>query len=293
MLSTFQNKKLQLRFRSYFIFSLLLVLPAFSVLTSKSEKRDYQLLITATATPLAIIPTGGVATATVTQDNVTYYDLLDHFEKVSSSVLTINTAFIALFSLLAGLGAFFGFKSSYDVMKLNIEIQRVKEYQEKIAQNLEEAELRTRQLQSRLIYIREIRDNNSEVRIRAIQQLGHSNDISAVSLLCEVLENDKSSNVKIEAAYGLGRLLKTGDELETLGKGITTLVETTRDKNELVRREAIEALDYLICNNIDLPVFANQRLREIVNYDTIEDVKTAAKLAIEHVMKIREGNEIK
>lgn len=163
----------------------------------------------------------------------------------------------------------------------------LKEQQTELRQELEQAEAQAKSVANRLRCVLEIRDKNPEVRIRAVQQLGASDDIAAVSFLAELVETDQDANVKIETAYHLGQLLSGAAEPKTLAQGVKALVEGTKDDSDKVRREAVEALDTITCSNVRLPRAAVQRLREIVEHEKFSDVVKAAEIALEHVKEPR------
>lgn len=229
-----------------------------------------------------------------TPDTVTYKDLVEHFERVAEFTLKIIGTVVTLLGIFGIVAGYFSLKTIRDLEKLVDGIEkRMQEIELKFpeTQNMMNATImQATTLTNRYRYMVELRDRNPEVRIRAAQQLGASNDISAVSLLVELLEADKVADVKIEAAYGLGQLLSGGGEPRTLAEGIQALVEGTRDENDEVRREAVESLDTIVCSKVRLPRAAIQRLREIVKHDKSEDVVEATKIALEHIKQQREGS---
>jgi len=227
-------------------------------------------------------------------DNVTYTDLVEHFEKVTDLTLKIIGTVVTLLGILGIVAGYFSLKTVRDLEKLVGSIEKRTQEIEREVQNTRDVMNVTRTeataLVNRLRYISEIRDHNPEVRIRAVQQLGASNDIAAVSLLVELLMTDPVADVRIEATYGLGQLLSGAAEPKTLAQGVKALVEGTRDDSDKVRREAVEALDTIICSNVQLPRAAVQRLREIVEHDTFADVVKAAELALRHIQEQRESH---
>lgn len=234
-------------------------------------------------------------TLTLTQlvavsDPVSSENLLAHFESVSSRTLDIAKWVVVILGTLAGASGVFGFKSFKDVHTLSHTIADLESQVSKLVSDVQEARKITQEARkstmdatNRLRYLLEARDRNPEVRIRAAQKLGDSNDIGAVSILAELLETDQVADVKIEAAYGLGQLLSVGGEPETLSEGTQTLILGTRDGNDEVRREAVEALDAIIRGNVQLSRMAIQRLREIVKHDTNQGVIDAAQTALDHI----------
>lgn len=269
--------------------SLYLRIPGFAA--AQNEFTPTSPRITRSTTP--VTTTTPIATGTATPELVTYTDLVKHFERVTDRILSIFTVVIAASGVI---GAYFGLKGWKDIQELDKEINTLKTRHEELeqgqtllGQELEHAEARARTLTNRLRYVLEIRDRNAEVRLRAAQQLGASNDIFAVSHLIELLETEEVADVRVEAVYGLGQLLGDGGEPGALAEGIKALIAATKDADEKVRRESVEALDTLVCSNVQLPRTAIQRLRELINHDKFDDVVEAAKIALEHVKKQREG----
>jgi len=248
------------------------------------------------------------AQPTPVPDIVSYKDLVEHFQRVTDLALTFIGTLVTLLGVFGIVAAYFSLKTVRDLEKLvdntarkldGLETrtkQTTAELESNTKKMTAEFESNTKQMLEnmqekqklydaatrRLQYLLEIRDKNHEVRIRAVQQLGASNDIAAVSLLADRLEADSNADVRAEAAYGLGLLLHSAVESETLAQGIQALVQGTKDKSESVRLEAVQALAKLAQNKVQMPRIALQRLREIVKHDVSADVIEAAKACLEH-----------
>jgi HEAT repeat protein len=231
---------------------------------------------------------------TSTPDTVSYKDLVEHFERVTDLTLRIIGTVVTLLGILGIVAGYFSLKTVRDLEKL---VDSVEKKVAGIEQNVQDMqrEVNMSKMQATALTnwyrtMVEVRDRNPEVRIRAVQQLGASNDIAAVSMLVELLMTDAATDVRIEAAYGLGQLLIGGGEPKMLAEGVQALVEATKDESNKVRREAVEALDTIICSNVQLPRAAVQRLREIVEHDKFADVIKAAEIALKHIQEQRESH---
>jgi hypothetical protein len=219
-------------------------------------------------------------------DSDAYESLTSHFEKVSTQVLTIAKWIVIL---VGGLGGTSGIIGSYFIISSRQKMLDLKKDTETLESRVEDLQKKVKDAENRIRYVFELRDRNYEVRIRAVQQLGASNDIAAVSMLIESLERDRSINVRMEAAYWLGRLLSDGGESEALREGLRALTTAAKHRNPGVRQVAIEALDTLVCNNVQLTRRTVQQLRAIARLDGSATVIEAAQTALEHIKQQREG----
>lgn len=227
-------------------------------------------------------------------DDVIYKNLAEHFEKVTTIVLTIVGVVTTLLGIV-GIGT--GYLSFKPVRRLQNLIDDVEEKVGQLEQKVQDTQDLTdvvrqnaTQFMMRQQRVLELQSPNLEVRIRAVQTLGASNDIFAVSYLVDLLQKDEAADVRAEAAYGLKQLLAAEAEPDLLMKGIRCLTEATKDRSESVRLEAIEALDTFVCKGVELPRSATQRLRELAKHDKISEVVETAKLALEHIKQQREGS---
>jgi HEAT repeat protein len=191
--------------------------------------------------------------------------------------------------LVGGLGGTSGIIGSYFIISSRQKMLDLKKDTETLESRVEDLQKKVKDAENRIRYVFELRDRNYEVRIRAVQQLGASNDIAAVSMLIESLERDRSINVRMEAAYWLGRLLSDGGESEALREGLRALTTAAKHRNPGVRQVAIEALDTLVCNNVQLTRRTVQQLRAIARLDGSATVIEAAQTALEHIKQQREG----
>lgn len=222
-------------------------------------------------------------------DSDSYETMISHFDKVSSRVLDIAKWVVIIVGTLGGASGVYTVWEARKIQGLRDATDELEAKIEKLKSELEESRQLTMDATDRLNYILELRDRNSEVRLRAAQKIAASNDIAAVSILVGLLENDQSVDVRLEAAYGLGRLISEGGEPRTVEQGIQALLHGTRDSGEEVRVEAVMALDTLICSDLELPRSVHRRLQELVRHDTIKDVVRAAREALEHLKQQREG----
>jgi hypothetical protein len=227
-------------------------------------------------------------------DDVIYKNLAEHFEKVTTIVLTIVGVVTTLLGIV-GIGT--GYLSFKPVRRLQNLIDDVEEKVGRLEQKVQATQDLTDVVRQNATHfmmrqqrVLELQSPNLEVRIRAVQTLGASNDIFAVSYLVDLLRKDEAEGVRAEAAYGLRQLLAAKAEPNILMTGIQCLTEATEDPSELVRLEAIEALDTFVCNKVELPRTATQRLRELAKHDKTSEVVEAAKLALEHIKQHREGS---
>ncbi len=241
-------------------------------------------MLTATLTPTATT----TPQSSTALDSDSYETLLKHFEQVSSNVLDIVKWIVLIIGGLGGVSSALGIRGAWQVQALKDETGKLEAKISKLRDDLEESRKLYMDATNRLRYFLEVRDRNPELRTRAAQQLGASNDIAAVSILIELLENDPSVDVKLEAAYGLGQLLSEGGEPGTLEEGVQALLEGTKDDSDIVRVEAVEALDTLICNDVRVPRTVYRRMQELVEHDSMEDVVKAAETVLEHLKKQRE-----
>jgi len=266
------------------------------------------------------ISSSNVSTSTqsvVETEPALYEDMLSHFEKVSSHILETAKWVVIIVGGLGGaagiLGSYLTIKSTADIHSLNQErealegkVKQISDKVENMIENLQTAESKLEELiaetqkvqdrvsdafgqLTRFYHLQDIRNKSPDVRIRVAQQLGESNDIRSMSLLADLLEDDLVPEVKVEAAYGLGQLLSVGGEYETLLEGVRVLLNGTRDENEHVRRESVEAMCTILSNGIELPRIAVQRLHEILKHDKSADVIEAATFALKQIRKQQEG----
>ncbi len=283
-----------------------LLLPLFVLPSSASfQYGDTSTLVTAstprataTLTLTTTITANTTPEATPTQppsplDSGTYETLISHFEKVSTEVLDIAKWVVILVGGLGGasgiIGSYLTIGSRKKIEDLEKEIATLESRTGRLIGEIEEGYKLLQDATNRMRYVLELRDSNYEVRVRAVQQLGASNDIAAVSYLVEALEKDHSLNVRAEAAWGLGQLLASGKERQTLRKGLQSLVKSTKHKSDKVRRAAVEALDTLVCSGVRLTYSTVQKLHEIVEVDESDSVIKATKDALEHIKQQREG----
>jgi len=259
-----------------------------------------QTIATVTPTP-GITPTPTVSSTSIIKvDEATYGILLSHFEKVSISVLNIAKWVVLIVGGSGGIGGYLLVKHlsslKSETADLETEVQNItqkivtqKMELEQISDKLKESRELNQEATSRLQYFLETRDRNCEVRIRAVQQLGASNDISAASILIERLEEDENENVKMEAAYWLTTLISENAEQEIFYNGVQALLNGASDDSEKVREEAINAIGILVCNGNQLPRSVTHRLQEIIKTDKCESVNQAANQALEYIKKQQEN----
>jgi hypothetical protein len=244
--------------------------------------------VTLSTTALGVTLTSPVTStqASASLDADHYEALVAHFEKVSTEVLTIAKWVVLLVGGLGGasgiIGSYFSIATGERIRKLKNETSDLELQTSQLMKKIEIAE---RLIRSAF----DLRDRNHEVRIRAVQQLGASNDISAVSILVDLIETDRSLKVRMESVYWLGMLLSDGAaEPEALAEGIEALEKATRDESERVRQEALEVIDDLVCAGVDMPRSVVQRIREIPEYDKFENVREAARAVLERIGRLRE-----
>jgi hypothetical protein len=225
------------------------------------------------------------------QDGPTNKDLLDHFEKVTSLMLTVTTIVITALGVFGGLGLYYG-KSTFNelstqVEKLQSSISEMEITQGKLKSELTRAEGISQTLLNRYRYLVECQDSQPSVRLRAIQHLSASNDISVISLMSEMLIEDDNAEVRAEAAFALSTLL-INSSVEN--GGIDALISALNDRNLDVKLQAIQALDNLICNRAKLPRKAYVRLEKLSSSRPANKITEASKLALKHKQQAVEGN---
>lgn len=266
----------------------------FVVLSEVSSVRSFA---KSTGTPpLSTSPTNTVTTIietpTATLSEVpTSQDLLNHFEKVTTSMLTVATIVIGVLGALGGLGIYLG-RVSFSEMgeqvdRLKNRISDMELTQEKLNGEITRAENLSQSLLNRYRYLIECRDAQPNVRIRAIQQLGESNDIAAISLISEMLSDDGNAEVRAEAAFVLGNLLITGG---VENGSIDVLIAAISDRSFDVRLQAIQTIDNLICNRINLPRKAYAKLEKVAASKTKNNIIEACKTALKHKQQVMEGS---
>ena len=206
-------------------------------------------------------------------------------------MLTITTIVITALGVLGGLGLYFG-KSTFSelsgqVEKLKNSISEMEITQERLKGELTRAESVSHSLLNRYRYLVECRDAQPNVRIRAIQQLSASNDISVISLMSEMLVNDDNADVRAEAAFALSTLLINSG---AGNGGIDALISAMNDRSIDVKLQAIQAIDNLICNHIKLPRKAYVRLEKMSSLKSSNKITDACKLALKHNRQVLESN---
>lgn len=234
-----------------------------------------------TSTPLeASAPTTGSETLPSTPEPVASTELVQHFERVTARVMTISTLVVTIVAGLGGLGVFLGFRTQSDVRELGRDINKMRDLQRKLTGELEKAEKLSNTLINRYRYLVECRDPSAEVRKRAVQQLAYSKDIGVVSLIIDVLHNDPTVDVRIEAAFALGELIKNTRNVEIGGR--RALLTASRDRSSKVQLQVVESFDILICADIPLPREAYERLKEIVSQKKNRALVEAAERSLAH-----------
>jgi hypothetical protein len=271
----------------------------FVISASGSATQFLQTLPTITLpSPISTPTAPTIATPVVTQtplqqDTPTNKDLLDHFEKVTSLILTVTTIVIGGLGILGSAGLYFGTRTfselSRQVDNLKASTSEMESTQEKLRGELARAENVSETLLNRYRYLIECRDPLPSVRIRAIQQLSVSNDISVISSMIETLMKDNDAEVRAEAAFALSTLLINNS---AGNGGIDALIIALNDKNLDVKLQAIQAIDKLICNHIKLPRKAYVRLEKMSVSKSANKITEACKLALKHNQQVLEGNLI-
>lgn len=267
-----------------FIFSVLSVF----VYAPKIVHANQLITPTLTATPIPTsTPVVPPQDSTSPKDEVTYKDLVEHYSSVTDLVLKIIGTVVTLLGVFGIVAGYLSLKTIRDLQKLVDDItKKVKDVEDSLTRVNEVRDFSLKAT-NRVRYILELRSKNSDVRVRAAQQLGASNDILAVEILTDLLQNETNDNVKIEAIYGLGKLLALeSSEVETTSIGINALVSGLEDTSETVRIEVIDALDYLVCNNVVLPRFVIRKLSELSS--TTPKLAERLSLLLEHIQKQQE-----
>ena len=235
----------------------------------------------------------------LSQDEVTYGDLIQHYDRVTGRIFDLMTFSISFVTVLVAVGTLLGGILGYaargflksletSVSTVKLSLANIQEQVNTLEDDIRQERDVSRRTVESLRYSQEVVNPIAEVRIRAVQKLGASNDIGVVATLSELASGDTVSTVRAEAVYWLGQLLREGGEPETLSGGIQGLVNASKDQDGTVRLEAVQALDTLVCNNIGLPRYAIQGLRSIAKDDTSLEVKAAAQKCLEHTEQQRE-----
>ncbi len=222
--------------------------------------------------------------------------LVDHFERVTTLVLTTIGAIAALLGIFGAIGGYFSFRTLRELQNMVSEtkdtISAFERRQEDLENRIEDANTRMSRLRCRMLVDTELGDKIPSVRIRALQQIGASADITFASTLIKVLAKDDSEDVRREAAHWLGVLLARGGggEADVAAQGIEALTKGTKDKSEKVVLWSIKALDAVVCegHNIDLPCYCIDRLHKLVkSRKNSVEIKKAATETLEHVKEKR------
>jgi len=240
--------------------------------------------------PTSISGTPTVSSAPLQRESPSFTPLTDaelvqHFERVTTKVLDITNlaigAITVVVTLVGSIVGLFGYRTLREVRHLAEELSSMRDVQTRLKQELERAEQISIALQNRYRYLVECRDSSPEIRKRAIQQLAYSNDIAVISLVIEILRNDRDGDVRAEAVFALGRLIVQARV--TNPEASEALVNATTDSSIQVRLQAVESLDSAICNYVALPREAYRRLGEIAeNKKEDRSVIEAANRATSH-----------
>jgi HEAT repeat protein len=271
------------------IFVLSLSIIGFAILVPGRVQANQSPASTPVATP-TLIPTPDALTSQP-KDEVTYKDLVEHYAAVTDLVLKIIGTVVTLLGAFGIVAGYVSLKTIRDLQKLVDDVtKKVKEVEDSLTRVNDVRDFSLKAT-NRVQYILEIKSKNADVRTRAAQQLSESNDILAVEILAELLKNDDNENVKMESAYGLGKLLALGgSEVETASIGISALVDGLQDSSESVKTEAVDALDTLVCNNVVLPRYVIRKLSDLNS--TAPKLNQKILTLLEHIKKQQE-NKIK
>ena len=224
---------------------------------------------------------------TPTPSAVSYPDLVAHFETISTQVLDTAKWVVIIIGVLVGtssiLGAYSLYQGQLRLEGLNGKVADLETLTKTLVSDLEKAQKGALRATNHLQYFLQVRDSNSDIRMRAIDQLGASNDIAAISVLSRVLQEDTFANCRGQAAYWLGRLLHGATEAESIGQGWDALEKGIQDNDELVRFASVEAIGAIVDGGNSARPTLRQKLHALTKEqnESSEDVRKAAQTVLD------------
>jgi hypothetical protein len=261
------------------------------LLASGSLANNPVAALPAAPTPTAPIPWTATPTTQATAtpgptEIVSHKDLASHFERVTTLLLRALTFFVAA---SAGVGLYFGVKGWKDLRDLGEKIAGFQAKQRELSGKLEKAAAQVEAMANWLRYVREIRDLNPDLRMRAVQQVAESNDMAAVSILVEASETEKDEAVLVEILYGIGVLLGRSAEEGSLQQGTRALVRALADTRPSVRMQSAMSLHDIMLSGANVSQMAMHTLQALAeNKAEIASVRAAAQGAVGARRQLRE-----